>query len=206
MRWRNDEHGYGVVSKTLHWLTVLALATQFWVGYTMEPGEGAFAAEEARLEQLEERAKDLEGDARDAARDEVDRLEDELDERADRAEDEFVREALTRPTQPSRPLAHVALGVLIMGLGLARVLWRRTGLPPWASHLGPAARTIAGVTEKALITSLFVVPASGLLLLFAGSEWVTLHVAAHLAFFAALAAHVGLHLAHARHGQLGRML
>lgn len=206
MHWRNGEHGYGLVSKILHWVTVLALAVQFWVGYTMEADENAFLADETRLEQLEERAKDLEGDARDAAREEVDRLEDELDARADEAEDQFVRDALTRPTQPSLPLAHVALGVLIIGLGVARILWRRTGLPPWADHLGGTARAIAGATEKALIASLFVVPASGLLLLFAGSDWLALHVAAHIAFFVAVTAHVGLHLAHARHGHLRRML
>lgn len=206
MHWRNGEHGYGVVSKVLHWVTVLAVAAQFWVGYTMEAPEDAFAAEEVRLEQLEEQAKDLEGDARDLARDEVDRLEDELDARSDRAEDEFVRDALSRPGEPSLPLLHVGLGLTILALGVTRVLWRRTGLPPWADHLGPTARTVAGVTEKALLASLFAVPASGLLLLLAGSDWVALHVASHLVFLAAVATHVGLHLVHARHGQLRRML
>lgn len=33
---RNDEHGYGAVTKTLHWLTVLTIGSQFAVGYTME--------------------------------------------------------------------------------------------------------------------------------------------------------------------------
>ncbi len=32
--------GYGRVTKTLHWLTVIALATQFTIGYTMEAGGG----------------------------------------------------------------------------------------------------------------------------------------------------------------------
>ncbi|MFC7490700.1 MULTISPECIES: cytochrome b/b6 domain-containing protein [unclassified Knoellia] len=206
MHWRNGPHGYGFVTKSLHWLTVVVLAAQFFVGWTMEADESAFAVDEARLEQLEEQAKDLDGDARDTARDEVDRLEDELDARADEAEDEFVRDALSRPTEPSLPLAHVGLGLLILALGVVRVLWRRTGLPPWAEHLGPLARRVAGLTEKALLASLFLVPASGLLLLFAGADWVGLHVAAHIAFFAALVAHIGLHLAHARHGQLRRML
>ena len=206
MDWRNGPHGYGVVSKALHWLTVGVLAAQFFVGYAMEADESAFAADEARLEQLEEQAKDLDGDARDAARDEVDRLEDELDARADEAEDEFVRDALSRPTEPSLPLAHVVLGLSILALGVARVLWRRTGLPPWADHLSETSRRVAGATEKVLLATLFVVPLSGLLLLGAGSDWLPLHIAAHLTFFTALAAHVGLHLRHAKDGQLRRML
>lgn len=206
MHWRNGPHGYGVVAKVLHWLTVVVVATQFFVGWTMEANEGAFAADEARLEQLEEQAKDLEGDARDAARDEVDRLEDELDARADEAEDEFVRDSLTRPTEPSLPLAHVTLGLLVLALGVARVLWRRTGLPPWADHLSETSRKVAGATEKALLTMLFVVPLSGLLLLGAGSNWLPLHIAAHATFFVALAVHVGLHLRHVGEGQLRRML
>lgn len=206
MHWRNGPHGYGVVAKTLHWLTVVVLAAQFCVGWTMEADESAFAANEARLEQLDEQAKDLDGDARDAARDEVDRLEDELGARADEAEDEFVRDALTRPTEPSLPLVHVALGALILALGFVRVLWRRTGLPPWADHLSETSRRVAGATEKVLLAMLFVVPLSGLLLLLAGSDWLPLHIAAHLTFFAALAAHVGLHLRHVRDGQLRRML
>lgn len=206
MHWRNGSHGYGVVTKTLHWLTVVVLAAQFLVGWTMEADESAFAADEARLEQLEERAKDLDGDARDAARDEVDRLEDQLDARADEAEDELVRDALSRPTEASLPLAHVALGLLVLALGVVRVLWRRTGLPPWADHLSETSRAVAGATEKVLLATLFVVPLSGLLLLGAGSEWLPLHIAAHLTFFAALAVHVGLHLRHAGDGHLRRML
>lgn len=206
MNWRNGPHGYGLVTKTLHWVTVLALAAQFFVGYVMEADDSRFAADEARIEQLDEQAKDLEGDARDAARDEVDRLEDQLDAREDLAKDEFVRDALPRPTEPSLPLAHVVLGVLILGLGIARVLWRRQGLPPWAEHFGATSRRVAGLTEKVLLSLLFVIPLSGLLLLAAGDGWLALHIAAHVAFFVALTVHVGLMLAHARSGQLRRML
>lgn len=206
MRWRNGPDGYGVASKALHWVTVLALAAQFAVGWSMEAADAPFAAEEARVEQLEERADALEGDARDDARDEVDRLRDELDARADRAEDDFVRDSLSRPTDPSLPAAHVALGLVILGLAGLRVLWRRQGLPPWAEHLGPAARRVAAVTEKVLISLLFAIPLSGLLVLEGGGGWVSVHVAAHLLFFGALAVHVTLMLVHARHGQLRRML
>lgn len=206
MHWRSGDHGYGVVSKTLHWVTVLALAAQFWVGWTMEADDDAFAADKARIEQLEEQAKDLEGPARDTAREEVNRLEDALDARSDEAEDEFVRESLRHPTEPSLPLLHVGLGVLVMCLGAVRIAWRRTGLPPWAEHLGPTARTVAGATEKVLLASLFVMPGSGILLVLAGAEWLPLHVASHVVFGVALLVHVGLHLAHARHGHLRRML
>lgn len=36
MRFRNDADGYGLVTKVLHWTTVVALGAQFVVGYSME--------------------------------------------------------------------------------------------------------------------------------------------------------------------------
>jgi cytochrome b561 len=39
-RWRNGDHGYGVVTKTLHWLTLLLLVAQFLVGYSLERADG----------------------------------------------------------------------------------------------------------------------------------------------------------------------
>lgn len=36
MRFRNGPGGYGFVTKVLHWLTLLALAAQFVVGYAIE--------------------------------------------------------------------------------------------------------------------------------------------------------------------------
>jgi cytochrome b561 len=36
MNYRNGAHGYGVVTKALHWLTVTAIAGQFAVGLTMD--------------------------------------------------------------------------------------------------------------------------------------------------------------------------
>jgi cytochrome b561 len=35
MHLRNGRHGYGAVTKLLHWLTVAAFAGQFLVGYSM---------------------------------------------------------------------------------------------------------------------------------------------------------------------------
>lgn len=36
VRLRNGEHGYGAVTKTLHWLTVLLLVVQVVLGYSLE--------------------------------------------------------------------------------------------------------------------------------------------------------------------------
>jgi cytochrome b561 len=36
MHLRNGEHGYGVVTKLLHWLTVAAVAGTFLVGHRMD--------------------------------------------------------------------------------------------------------------------------------------------------------------------------
>ncbi len=35
-RWRNDAHGYGLVSKTLHWLIAAAIAAQLTIGYLLD--------------------------------------------------------------------------------------------------------------------------------------------------------------------------
>jgi cytochrome b561 len=39
MRLRNDDTRYGAITKLLHWVTVLAVATQFVVGYSIARGE-----------------------------------------------------------------------------------------------------------------------------------------------------------------------
>ena len=36
---RNGAHGYGLVTKTLHWLMVIAILGQFVIGYAMDAGE-----------------------------------------------------------------------------------------------------------------------------------------------------------------------
>jgi cytochrome b561 len=91
---------------------------------------------------------------------------------------------------------HVSLGVLIIVLALARLAWRRIdGLPPWSERLGPSGRRLATWTERCLLGLMVVIPATGLVLVLGGEDdllW--LHVAAHVAFFVALAAHVGLTL------------
>lgn len=106
--------------------------------------------------------------------------------------------------------AHVALGLTILALALARLWWRRRhGLPPWAESLSTPERTLAHWTERALYTLLLLIPLTGLWLVVVSDDALALHVASHVAFFVALAAHVGLVLKHQlvdRDGLLWRML
>lgn len=105
---------------------------------------------------------------------------------------------------------HVALGLTILALALARLWWRRRqGLPPWAATLSAGERALAHWTERALYALLVLIPATGLWLVLVSDDAVALHVAGHVAFFVALAAHVGLVLKHQlvdRDGLLWRML
>jgi cytochrome b561 len=237
MQLRNGGHGYGLVTKSLHWLTVVAITAQFVVGLTMSRDDGPDRAGE-RLAQLEDRRKS----AREAAKERFERgLErraeaaeargeaaaERFDERADRLEDRFrarqdraerrFEELLRaredeldgREDRHASPL-HVGLGLLVLALGLVRLLWRRTTpLPPWAEHLSDRERRWASWLEKALLALLLLVPATGLLLLTTGSDWLAVHVTAQVLLLAVIAAHVGLVLRHTvvrRHRHLARML
>ena len=106
--------------------------------------------------------------------------------------------------------AHVVVGVAILLLTVLRLYSRhRSSLPPWAEGLSAAERTIAHWTERSLYLLLFVVPLTGLWLVLISEDALGLHVASHIAFFFALAAHLGLILKHQlinRDGLLDRML
>ena len=92
---------------------------------------------------------------------------------------------------------HVMLGAGILALTVLRLWWRRrTGLPPWATTLTPAERTLAHWTERALYCLLFVVPLTGIWLVAVSDDALAAHIAGHIALFLALAAHVGLVLKH----------
>lgn len=84
------------------------------------------------------------------------------------------------------------LGLSILLIAVVRLLWRRyDGFPPWSEHLSEGEGRLVHWTERALMLLLFVVPLSGLALLATGDDdWLPLHVGAHLAFFATLAAHL----------------
>ncbi len=92
---------------------------------------------------------------------------------------------------------HVLVGITILVLATIRLLWRwHSALPPWAPGLSPAERAVAHWTERALYLLLFVIPLTGLWLVLVDDGALALHVAAHLAFFAVVAVHVGLVLKH----------
>ena len=183
---RNGPGGYGWVTKVLHWTTVLVLAAQFAVGYLMDlddcdpPGE--------------ERSG---GDTSDAFEERLDRLEDRCEARAEGYD--LLGGGLDLPE------VHLLLGLTVLALGATRVLWRRvSGFPAWSEHLSERERRLAHWTEKALLTMLFVVPVTGIVLVASGDDaWLPLHVAAHVTFFAALAAHL---FTNARPAILRRML
>ncbi|MFS0898022.1 cytochrome b [Mycolicibacterium litorale] len=206
MQLRNGEHGYGALTKALHWLTVTAVVAQFAVGWSMEADDAAFDREKDRIDALEDAHEDR-------FEAEIDRLEEELDARednyvADEASGLFGGDGFTDGL--SLPEWHVLLGLSIILLALMRVLWRRAGgLPPWAAHLSAGERRLEATLEKALLTMLFVVPATGLILIAAGERWLPLHVATQVLFLAVISIHVGLVLRHTvvrRNRHLARML
>ena len=183
---RNGDHGYGLVTKSLHWLTVLAIAAQFVVGYTMEAEPDI-----ARVE-CDPPGEDRSGrDTSDAEEDRLDRLEEACEDRQDRREEAAEESYGIFDGSFDAVEVHVLLGLLIIALGLARVLWRTfTPLPPWDPRLTPADQRLVHATEVALLFSMFVVPATGLALVAGSEDLLPLHVAAHVAFFVTLAAHL----------------
>jgi hypothetical protein len=118
---RNGGHGYGLVTKLLHWTTVAAIVGQFLVGWTMEADDEAFDREKDRIDALEDAGKDsakAQGDAAEGAfKAEIDRMEDQLDAR----EDNYVSAAFSDVSSGhflndglSLPEIHVLLGLSIM--------------------------------------------------------------------------------------------
>lgn len=165
---RNGPSGYGWVTRTLHWLTVLAVAAQLAVGYVMDADDSGGGRGRGRGRGGES------GQGRGRGGEDSGYLDD-------------PQTLLT---------VHVVLGLTILALAVGRVLWRRVaGLPPWSEHLSERQRRLAHWTERGLLTLLFVIPLSGLALVAAGDDDVLpLHVGAHVAFFVALAAHLATNL------------
>ncbi|HUF98334.1 MAG TPA: cytochrome b/b6 domain-containing protein [Ilumatobacter sp.] len=158
-------NGYSPVTKVLHWLTVLALAAQFTVGYLLDAGESGRGRGRGRGGESG-RGRGRGGD---------------LDPFGD-------NELLT---------VHVVLGVSILVLAVIRLLWRwRSTLPPWAPQLSKAERVWAHWTERLLYLCLIAIPSTGLWLVSVNDDAVAAHVASHILFFVALAAHLGLILKH----------
>jgi cytochrome b561 len=214
MRWRNGEHGYGIVTKVLHWSTVALLVAQLAVGYVMDdkadvpdvdcdpPGEDRGGgdtsdAEEQRLDELEERCEQAQEVREDDAEDAVGSAWADLWS-GDLWAGDPAGGGLTLPGW------HVLLGLAIVAIGIVRVVWRRTTtLPPWDPRLTRTDRKVLHRAEQTLLAMLFVVPATGIALVVGSSDLVPLHIAAHLCFYAALAVHVGVVV---RRRVVGRML
>lgn len=207
--------GYGVVTKTLHWLTVAAFVLQFVVGYVMSTEAEEPLAETSAEVDCDPPGEDRSGgDTSDAEEERMDRLEEACEAEVDRLEERGEDTLATAWTDLwngrlgadgiTLPELHILLGLAIVVLGGLRVLWRRIApLPPWDPRLTASDRRLAHVTERALLSLMFVVPLTGLALVGVSDDLVALHVAAHIAFFVALAAHLFLVL---RRGLLPRML
>lgn len=217
MRLRNGPHGYGSVTKLLHWATVLAVAAQFGVGLTMEADDAAIDREDERIDELEDRGEEAAERGGEASEDAFDAYIDGLEDQLDAREDDYVGVAVSDLLSGagvrdgiSLPEAHVLLGVTLLALGLARVLWRTTApLPPWAPYLSARERTVESAAEKLLLTSLFLVPVSGLLLVAVSVDWLWMHITAQVMFLGVIGVHVALVLRHTvfrRNGELRRML
>jgi cytochrome b561 len=182
---RNGEHGYGGVTKALHWLTFSAILGQFLVGYSMETDD--HGGEDESLSALDHGH----GGSGSGGGD---------DGYGDVFSGGF-----------GLPELHVVLGLTILGLGVLRVMWRYAGgLPPWAPALSHRERTLEGWLEKALMALLFLIPISGLLLIGTGEDdYLPLHIGAHIAFFVVVGLHIALVLKHTvirRDRHLARML
>ena len=208
---RNGKHGYGVVTKALHWLTFSVILGQFLVGYSMKAEDSAADAAADRVHDSKEQCKDTPQEER--CEEEVDRREDALDDRADDALGtawDDVRSGDVLDGGLTLPEGHVLLGLLILLLALLRVLWRATTpLPPWAPALSKVERTLESWLENLLMLLLFVIPISGLLLVTGEDDWLSLHIGAHIAFFVVVGLHIGLVLKHTviqRDRHLARML
>ena len=131
----------------------------------------------------------------------------------------------TRAGDDQLVFAHAWLGGAILAVAVIRLGWRwATPLPEWSERLTSADRVVEAWAEKILYATLFVIPLSGIALLFFSGEereltdrreWLPpfdavpddlmmgTHIAGHLTFYVALVVHVSLAL---RRRTLGRML
>jgi cytochrome b561 len=174
----DQARAYGATARWLHWVTVLALGTQFTIGYVMDADDSGHGRGRGRG------GGDGSGHGRGHGH--------------GRDDDSLLGDGWNLVT------THVSLGVLILLLAVTRVVWRHaSGLPPWSESLSDRDRRLVVLTERVLLGLLFVIPVTGLALVLGDDDWLPLHVTAHIAFFVALSGHVVLVL---RRGLLPRMV
>jgi cytochrome b561 len=178
---RNTPSGYGFVTKALHWAVFSIMAIQFAVGYL------------------------------------VTRVDDDL------------YESIGGLSEDRLFAVHMSLGASVLALGLIRLGWRvMTPLPDWAPTLSRFERRYEHRVEQVLYFLMLAIPLSGMLaamadgkdLVFFGvvevpsflsedsdfdDATLALHIAGHLAFFAAFSLHVGLVIKH-QFGNRDRLL
>ena len=181
--------GYPLATKVLHWLTVLVLATQLVVGYTLDvedPGDRVEDALDARADRAGSEAEE-------------ERLEELADAAKDRAGDPDLGTMVDQVTSGDQPVLtlHVALGLTLLLLAVVRLVRRRVvPLPPWAETLSESERKLAHRTEQVLYFTLVVMPLSGIGVLLVDDGLLPVHIASHVTFYVALALHLGLVLKH----------
>jgi cytochrome b561 len=206
---RNDSRSYGWGTKVLHWLTVGAVTAQFVVGYAMRGGDDSGRGGGGPHEDGSDDGDDHSGPGAGASLGMIQAVA-RLDRGHGSGSDDFAA------GHPGLLSAHVALGVAIIVLTAVRLGWRLSGsLPEWAPELSTGERRLQGLLERCLYGLLFVVPASGLALVFASGEDVqvfgvetpsgeladddvllTVHIAMQIAFFVVVGLHIGLVLKH----------
>jgi cytochrome b561 len=160
---RNGPHGYGLVTRALHWTTVVVVTAQLLVGYLMDADDSGRG-----------RGRGRGGDSGRG--------------RGRGGEEEYaVLDDAAVTTHVALGLTLLALALVRIWWR------RAGGLPPWSERLSPAQRTWLGRSERGLLLALVLAPVTGLVLVGTGEDdLVWLHVAAHLLLYASLALHVGL--------------
>lgn len=168
---RNGAHGYGLVTKVLHWAIFAAMAAQFAVGYLLDVDDSGHGRGRGR------------GRGGDSGRGQG------RGRGGEDGYDPFGDDTLLT--------VHIVLGGTVLVLGLTRLVWRlATPLPPWAPALTSLERRLAHGTETVLYAATFAIPLTGIALVLSGDDLLVAHIVSHIVFFAALALHVGLVLKH----------
>jgi cytochrome b561 len=189
---QNTETGYGLVTKLLHWATVVALTAQFVVGYLLDDDSGHGRGRGRGGDGGNGRGGDGDSSGPGSGHELV------LDRgrgRGGGGDDDWS--IGFGPGDDRLATIHVGLGLTILSLAVIRVCWRRaTSLPAWAEGLSATERVLATWTERVLYLCLFATPLTGLSLILVSDDVLPLHVASHITFFVALALHTGLVLKH----------